>query len=166
MSGLGAISCSRLLLVVRARPHGQHFEVTRASSSVRERSCAGLLGSRTAQSEDRPPAALQNSHQNGGRVFLIYVADPITVRWYMNRCQTSVMTILLLAVIKLRKGSPHGGIARESRVDDRPGHTSKRSDGSPAAGDGDGPLPPFQTVGDRGGCSLRLNSLEYEFRHR
>jgi hypothetical protein len=25
-------------------------------------------------------AALQNSHQDGGRVFLIFVADPITVR--------------------------------------------------------------------------------------
>ena len=112
------------------------------------------------------PAALQNSRQNGGGTFLIFVADARTVRWYMNRCQTSVMTILLLAVIKLRKGSPHGGIARESHVDDRPGHTSKRSDGSPAAGDGDGSLSPFQTVGDRGRCRMRLNPLEYEFRHR
>ena len=84
----------------------------------------------------------------------------------MNRCQTSVMTILLLAVIKLRKGSPHDGIARESRVDDRSGHASKCSDGSPAAGDGDGSLSPFQTVGDRGRCRMRLNSLEYEFRLR
>ena len=70
------------------------------------------------------------------------------------------MTILLLAVIKLRKGSPHGGIARESHVDDRSGHTSKRSDGTPAARDRDGTLPAFQPVGERGGCSLRLNSLE------
>ena len=112
------------------------------------------------------PVGLQSSHRNGGRTFLIFVADPRTVRWYMTRCQTSVMTILLLAVIKLRKGSPHDGIARESHVDDRSGHTSKRSDGSPAAGDGDGSLPPFQTVGDRGRRRLRLNSLEYEFRHR
>jgi hypothetical protein len=27
-------------------------------------------------------AGLWDSHQNGGRVFLIFVADPITVRWY------------------------------------------------------------------------------------
>jgi hypothetical protein len=26
------------------------------------------------------PGGLQNSHRNGGRVFLIFVADPITVR--------------------------------------------------------------------------------------
>ena len=35
-----------------------------------------------------------------------------------------------------------------------------------AAGDGNGSPPPFQPVGDRGGCSLRLNALEYEFGHR
>jgi hypothetical protein len=29
------------------------------------------------------PAGLQNSHQNGGPVFLIFVADPITVRLYI-----------------------------------------------------------------------------------
>ena len=28
---------------------------------------------------------LQNSHQNGGRVFLIFVADPTTARWCTNR---------------------------------------------------------------------------------
>jgi len=27
---------------------------------------------------------LWDSHQNGGRVFLIFVADPITVRWYSS----------------------------------------------------------------------------------
>jgi hypothetical protein len=26
------------------------------------------------------PADLQNSHQNDGRIFLIFVADPITIR--------------------------------------------------------------------------------------
>src|ERR1700694_2429864 len=30
------------------------------------------------------PAGLQNSHQNGGRVFLIFVADPRTVRLCMT----------------------------------------------------------------------------------
>src|SRR5271166_1991519 len=112
------------------------------------------------------PGRLQNSHQNGGRTFLIFVADPRTVRSYMNRCQTSVMTILHLAVLELGKGSPHGGIARESGVDDRSGHTSKRRDGSPAAGNGDGGSPAFQAVGDRGGRSLWLDSFEYEFGHR
>lgn len=29
------------------------------------------------------PAHLQNSHQNGGRIFLIFVTDPITVRLYI-----------------------------------------------------------------------------------
>ena len=33
----------------------------------------------------RLPACLQNSHQNGGRIFLIFVADPTTVRLCMNR---------------------------------------------------------------------------------
>src|SRR6476646_3203166 len=64
------------------------------------------------------------------------------------------------AALELGEGSPHAGIARESRVDDRSGHTSKRSDGTPAARDRDGTLPAFQPVGERGGCSLRLNSLE------
>jgi hypothetical protein len=31
------------------------------------------------------PAALSNSHPNGGRVFLIFVADPRTVRLYEIR---------------------------------------------------------------------------------
>jgi hypothetical protein len=34
------------------------------------------------------PAALQNSHQNGGRVFLIFVADPIDLRSYSSRGKT------------------------------------------------------------------------------
>jgi hypothetical protein len=33
------------------------------------------------------PAALQNSHQNGGPVFLIFVADPRTVRLCTTRLQ-------------------------------------------------------------------------------
>jgi hypothetical protein len=31
-----------------------------------------------------PRARSQNSHQNGGPVFLIFVADPTTVRLYTN----------------------------------------------------------------------------------
>src|ERR1700720_3803915 len=70
------------------------------------------------------------------------------------------------AALELAKGSPNGGIAREGRVDDRSGHAAQRGDGPPAAGNGDGTLPAFQPVGDRGGCGLRLDSLEYEFGHR
>src|SRR5258708_356495 len=70
------------------------------------------------------------------------------------------------AALELAKGSPYGGIARECRVDDRSGHASQRGDRPPAAGNGDGPLPTFQPVRDRGGRSLRLNSLAYEFGHR
>ena len=65
-----------------------------------------------------------------------------------------------LADLELGKGSPHRGIARESGVDHRPRHTSKRRDGPPTTGDGNGTPPPFQPVGDRGGRSLRLNALE------
>jgi hypothetical protein len=38
------------------------------------------------------PAGLQNSHQNGGAVFLIFVADPITVRLYPMSNTFSVPT--------------------------------------------------------------------------
>jgi hypothetical protein len=38
------------------------------------------------------PASLQNSHQNGGAVFLIFVADPITVRFYPMSNTFSVPT--------------------------------------------------------------------------
>ena len=65
-----------------------------------------------------------------------------------------------LAAFELGKGSPHRGIARESGADHWPRHTSKRGDGTPAAGEGNGTPPPFQPVGDRGGRSLRLNALK------
>ncbi|MDT5345574.1 MAG: hypothetical protein QOE52_4758 [Mycobacterium sp.] len=35
------------------------------------------------------PATLQNSHQNGGRIFLIFVADPRTVRLPARKCACS-----------------------------------------------------------------------------
>jgi hypothetical protein len=38
------------------------------------------------------PASLQNSHQNGGAVFLIFVADPIAVRLYPMSNTFSVPT--------------------------------------------------------------------------
>jgi hypothetical protein len=37
------------------------------------------------------PACLQNSRQNGGRVFLIFVADPITARL----CRTGACPIVI-----------------------------------------------------------------------
>ncbi len=41
-----------------------------------------LVGSQTRWRMAMPlPATLQNSHQNGGRVFLIFVADPRTIPW-------------------------------------------------------------------------------------
>jgi hypothetical protein len=47
------------------------------------------LGSHRAWRMPTPLSpCLQNSHQNGGRVFLISVADPITVRSYSNRTDT------------------------------------------------------------------------------
>ena len=44
-----------------------------------------LVGSqRTWRKPTPPPACLQNSHQNGGRVFLIFVAGPRTARLCWN----------------------------------------------------------------------------------
>ena len=58
------------------------------------------------------PAGLQNSHQNGGRVFLIFVADPRTIRLCMNR--EHVFSVDSTAINALRTASSAAASLRAS----------------------------------------------------
>jgi predicted naringenin-chalcone synthase len=57
------------------------------------------------------PGRLQNSHRNGGRVLLIFVADPRTGRLFRNMGKVYGRTPAQFAVDAVRRATEDAGLA-------------------------------------------------------